>query len=75
MQGSLIKIEPQYQEFAVGIGSSTNVQVPPSFFAIPPRVTLKRTVAQKQAELRRPHTICWESPARQNYSPVLPAFE
>lgn len=43
MQGLLIKIEPKYQEFAVGIGSTTNVQVPPSFAEIHPLVMLKHS--------------------------------
>lgn len=75
VQWLLIKIEPQYQEFAVGIGSTTNVQVPPSFFGIHVHVTLKYAVTQKQAEPHRTYTILWESLARQNYSPVLPVFE
>lgn len=60
------KIEPQYQQFAVGFGSTTNVQAAPSFFEIHAQVTLKHAVAQKQAGLRRPRTICWESLERKN---------
>lgn len=75
MQGLLINTEPKNQEFAVTIGCTTSVQIPLSFFEIHAHVMLKLTVTQKQAELCRPHTMRWGSLARQNYSPVLPAFE